>query len=121
VPILDADGRLIGFPWSRSRHHRAPTAEAERVELERRLLHAQKLESLGVLAGGIAHDFNNMLMAVLGNLDLTLLELAPESPVRSGIELAIQAARRATGLTRQMLAYSGEGDSWSPAWISTTR
>ena len=55
-------------------------ADEERLELERRLLHAQKLESLGVLAGGIAHDFNNLLMAVLGNLDLALLTLPPGSP-----------------------------------------
>ena len=84
-------------------------AEAERLEMQRRLLHAQKLESLGVLAGGIAHDFNNLLMAVLGNLDLALMDLPPSSPARASIEPAVQASRRATDLTREMLAYSGKG------------
>jgi PAS domain S-box-containing protein len=84
-------------------------AEQERLELERRLLYAQKLESLGILAGGIAHDFNNLLMAVLGNLDLALRKVSPVSPARTNIEQSAQAARRATDLTRQMLAYSGKG------------
>ncbi len=83
--------------------------EQERLELERRLLHAQKLESLGLLAGGIAHDFNNLLMAVLGNLDLALRKLSPVSPASTNIEQSAQAARRAADLTRQMLAYSGRG------------
>ncbi len=84
-------------------------AEQKRLELERRLLHAQKLESLGILAGGIAHDFNNLLMAILGNLDLALLSIPPGSPARTNIEQSAQAARRASDLTRQMLAYSGRG------------
>jgi signal transduction histidine kinase len=82
-------------------------AEQARLEMERQLLHAQKLESLGVLAGGIAHDFNNLLMAILGNLDLALMDLSPVSPARSSIEQSAIAARRAADLTRQMLAYSG--------------
>jgi two-component system, cell cycle sensor histidine kinase and response regulator CckA len=84
-------------------------AEAERFELERQLLHTQKLESLGILAGGIAHDFNNLLMAILGNLDLALLNASQVSPARVNIERALQATRRATDLTRQLLAYSGKG------------
>jgi signal transduction histidine kinase len=84
-------------------------SEKERLELERRLLHAQKLESLGILAGGIAHDFNNLLMAIQGNLDLALGNLSPVAPARVNIEQSVQAARRATDLTRQMLAYSGKG------------
>jgi signal transduction histidine kinase/DNA-binding NarL/FixJ family response regulator len=84
-------------------------AEAERLELERRLLHGQKLESLGVLAGGIAHDFNNLLMAVLGNLDVALQDLPSGSPAGPSIDQAVRATRRATDLTRQMLAYSGRG------------
>ncbi len=85
------------------------SAEAERLTLESQIQHSQKLESLGVLAGGIAHDFNNLLMAMLGNADLALLDLPPQSPVQSSL-LAIQSAgRRASELTNQMLAYSGRG------------
>jgi PAS domain S-box-containing protein len=84
-------------------------AEEERLEMERRLLHTQKLESLGILAGGIAHDFNNLLMTIMGNLDLALMKLPPPSPVRENIEHALQAAQRSANLTGQMLAYSGKG------------
>lgn len=83
--------------------------EQERLEMERRLLHAQKLESLGVMAGGIAHDFNNLLMAILGNLDLALLDMSPVSRSRTYIEHALSAGHKAADLTNQMLAYSGRG------------
>jgi PAS domain S-box-containing protein len=84
-------------------------AEESRVEMERRLLHSQKLESLGILAGGIAHDFNNLLAAIIGNLDIALMDLPEDSPAREDIEQALHASSRATDLTRQMLAYSGKG------------
>ena len=84
-------------------------AEEQKLDMERRLLHAQKLESLGVMAGGIAHDFNNLLMAILGNLDLARLDLSPVSRSRPFIDQALKAARRAADLTNQMLAYSGKG------------
>ncbi|MBI5593369.1 MAG: cache domain-containing protein [Deltaproteobacteria bacterium] len=112
---VEIDGRF--FTWRGQGVHVAAIrditdrkkAEEERLELERQLLHAQKLESLGVLAGGIAHDFNNLLMAVLGNLELALDDLSPVSLARSSIDQAVNAAKRASELTRQMLAYSGKG------------
>ncbi len=84
-------------------------AEEQKLDMERRMLHAQKLESLGVMAGGIAHDFNNLLMAILGNLDLARLDLSPVSRSRPFIDQALKAGRRAADLTNQMLAYSGKG------------
>jgi signal transduction histidine kinase/CheY-like chemotaxis protein/sensor domain CHASE-containing protein len=84
-------------------------AEEERRRLDAKLQEAQKLESLGMLAGGIAHDFNNLLTGILGNADLALLELSPESPSREELEQIRLAATRAADLTRQMLVYSGKG------------
>jgi two-component system cell cycle sensor histidine kinase/response regulator CckA len=82
---------------------------SEKRALEQQMLHAQKLESLGILAGGIAHDFNNLLTGILGSADLASRELPPLSPVRKGLDDVGTAARRAAELCRQLLAYSGKG------------
>lgn len=84
-------------------------AEQQKLELERQLQHADKLKSLGVLAGGIAHEYNNLLAAIIGNLDLALMDLDAKSPVRTNLQEAAVAALRAGNLTQQMLAYSGRG------------
>ncbi|WCJ59021.1 PAS domain S-box protein [Fontisphaera persica] len=82
-------------------------AEQERLEMERKLLFSQKLESLGVLAGGIAHDFNNLLTAILGNLGMAMEEVPADSVAQSCLKAAEEAALRAANLSRQMLAYTG--------------
>jgi PAS domain S-box-containing protein len=83
--------------------------EEERRRLEMRMLHTQKLESLGVLAGGIAHDFNNLLTSMLGFASLALVELPEESVVCPMLRQIEKAALRAADLAGQMLAYSGQG------------
>jgi PAS domain S-box-containing protein len=84
-------------------------SEEERRRLESRMLHAQKLESLGVLAGGIAHDFNNLLTSMLGYASLATMQLPKESAALPMLREIENAARRAAELTQQMLAYSGRG------------
>ncbi len=83
-------------------------AEAERVNLERQMVQAQKLESLGVLTGGVAHDFNNLLVTIMGNSELALNRLADGSDARRYVGKAVDAAERASELTRQLLSYSGK-------------
>ena len=83
-------------------------AEATQRMLEERLQQARQFESLGMLAGGIAHDFNNLLTGILGNADLALADLAEDARASESVRLIEQAARRATELTRQLLAYSGK-------------
>jgi PAS domain S-box-containing protein len=77
--------------------------------LERRMVDAQRAESLGVLAAGLAHDFNNLLVAILGNADLALRELQPRAPGWVPLDNIRQASLRAAELTEQLLAYAGHG------------
>jgi two-component system cell cycle sensor histidine kinase/response regulator CckA len=83
--------------------------EKSRRELEAKIQHNQRLESLGVLAGGIAHDFNNLLAVVMGHAGLALPQIPEGSSARTSIEEVISAAKSAAQLTQQMLAYSGRG------------
>ena len=85
-------------------------AEEHRRRLELQIQHAQRLESLGVLAGGIAHDFNNLLTAIMGNASIALSLLPPDfAEVRQSLDQVLAASHSAADLTRQMLAYSGRG------------
>jgi PAS domain S-box-containing protein len=78
----------------------------ERRVLEERLMHSEKIESVGRLAGGIAHDFNNLLTAILGYTELLLAHHGPDDPDRNDLEEIQRAGRRAAGLTQQLLAFS---------------
>lgn len=82
-------------------------AEEEHRFLEAQVQHAQKLESLGLLAGGIAHDFNNIMQIILANVNLLQKILSDADESHPFIENIKKSIARATSLTRQMLAYAG--------------
>jgi signal transduction histidine kinase/ActR/RegA family two-component response regulator len=68
------------------------------------MLRSARLEAVGRLAGGVAHDFNNLVMIITGYSDLLLETATPET--RPHVEEIKRAGSRATGLTRQLLAFS---------------
>lgn len=107
--IYGADGRLDIFEGLAIDITAQKRAESARLELERKLLEGQKLESLGLLAGGIAHDFNNLLSTVLGNANLARFTLPAGSEADGQLGAIETAALRAAELCRQMLAYAGKG------------
>jgi PAS domain S-box-containing protein len=74
--------------------------------LEQQLVHAQKMEAIGRLAGGVAHDFNNILTVILGTANMMIEGLDHTHPLHYEAEQILQAAERATRLTRQLLAFS---------------
>ena len=101
-------GQTLGLGTAFDITDRVAAVES-RIELERRMLESQRLESLGLMAGGVAHDFNNLLTIILGNASLALDEAEPGSALHTALGAIASTAHRAADLTRQMLAYSGRG------------
>jgi two-component system cell cycle sensor histidine kinase/response regulator CckA len=101
VPILGRDGGLLGFRG-------VDRDVSERLRLEERLRHAEKMEAIGQLAGGVAHDFNNQLAGILGFAELIEQRVA-EPAVRRHARCIITAAQRSADLTRELLAFARKG------------
>ena len=92
---IDSGGIIIMFE---------DVTEARAMEAE--LRHAHKMEALGQLAGGVAHDFNNMLQIIQGYTQLLQEQVEGNEAAKKFTGEVLQAARRASSLTRQLLAFS---------------
>jgi two-component system, cell cycle sensor histidine kinase and response regulator CckA len=77
-------------------------------ELQAELQDARRMDAIGRVASEVAHDFNNLLMVISAYSELGLQTLYCDHPLRRNLEEILAAARRATELTRQLLA-SGRG------------
>ncbi len=98
APIKDREGNIIGTILV----FRDTT---EKQMLHDRLMRAERLESLGVLAGGIAHDFNNLLAGIFGYLEMAGME-NKDKVVGDYLQGAQQVYKRTVDLTRQLLTFS---------------
>ena len=86
-------------------------AQADSEQLQAQLYEGQRLEALGHLAGGVAHDFNNVLAVILnfaGFVSEALTSGSEAELLAAGrdVEQIQRAAERASGLTRQLLAFA---------------
>jgi len=81
----------------------------EKELMEKEIIKARNIESLGLLAGGIAHDFNNILTAIIGNIELARLTIDQSSRAYTLLGDAEKAVLRAKDLTRQLLTFAKGG------------
>ncbi len=83
----------------------------DRERMQEEVLKLRKLESVGRLAGGIAHDFNNLLTGIMGNIEVAVLRLGPQSKkANTNLEKALKASRRAADLTQKLLTFAKGGE-----------
>jgi PAS domain S-box-containing protein len=81
----------------------------ERKQLEKGLIQAQKMESIGTLAGGIAHDFNNLLMGIQGHASLMLIDTDSSHLNFEHLKGIEEYVKRASDLTKQLLGFARGG------------
>lgn len=98
--LLSSNKKIITETKERKR------IEKERASLEEQLQHAQKMDAVGRLAGGIAHDFNNLLFVILGYTEEFINKLDKKDTRMEELEEISEAAKRASYLTKQLLAFS---------------
>ena len=79
-------------------------SEAKRLRAQ--LMHAQKMEAVGLLAGGVAHDFNNLLTVIQGFADLVLSDKGQDHPDYDDLQRIAQSARKGADLVHSLLAFS---------------
>jgi signal transduction histidine kinase len=104
--IFDDDGNPIRRIGTNRDVTEVRATEERQRELERQLLHSQKLEALGTLAGGIAHDLNNTLMPILALSELMMRQMPEGSSEREDLETVVQASRHGRDLVQRILAFS---------------
>ncbi len=82
-----------------------------REQMQDEVLKLRKLESVGRLAGGIAHDFNNLLTGIMGNIEISTFQLAPEQKnILGNLTKALNASKRAADLTQKLLTFAKGGE-----------
>ena len=84
-------------------------SEIERQELREKLVRAQRMESLGVLAGGVAHDLNNILGPLVAYPELIRMKLPSDSPVINQISKMENSAQRASEIVQDLLTMARRG------------
>jgi len=81
----------------------------EKKKMEAKIIHAQRIDSIGNLAGGIAHDFNNVLTSILGSTAIMKRKMKKSDQWFRYAEIIETGAKRGASLTRQLLTFARKG------------
>jgi signal transduction histidine kinase len=81
-------------------------SELKRLDLERKLLHRERIATIGTLAGGVAHEFNNIMTPILLYSQVLLQDVPEDSSTARDLKRIIAAAHRARSLVTRILTFS---------------
>jgi PAS domain S-box-containing protein len=81
-------------------------AEDEKKKLEIQLQHAQKMESMGIVASGVAHNFRNILTGILANNQLIMMRSEGRPEVQKHVKWIDNAVKKGSHLVDGLVQFS---------------
>ncbi len=79
---------------------------SEIVSLEKQLIQAEKLATIGHLASGLAHEIGTPLNVIHGRAEYMMQRVRQEDPLKKNLEKIISQIDRITKIVRQLLNYA---------------
>lgn len=104
--VYNDDGAIKGLIYSGMDITNKIQIEKERQIVEEKIRHTQQLESVGILTKGIAHDLNNLLVGIIGNADLAMTEITPDSTASYYLKEIVRISKELSHLTQELLTYA---------------
>jgi len=98
APLTGADGEAVGRVWIGR-----DVTKLRRVE--KSLVQAERLSSLGEVVAGVAHELNNPLSGVLGYAELLRPHVTDPDRLRD-LELIVQSAERCERIVYNLLSFA---------------
>ena len=78
-------------------------ADQEKVELQKQLAIANKMETLGLMAGSVAHDLNNILSGIVTLPEILLMQMGDDDEYRDTIQTIKQAGQDAASVVSDLI------------------
>jgi signal transduction histidine kinase len=98
--------------------HKRQIAQDKALKTQKKLHHAQKLQSIGTLTSGVAHEFNNLLQPIMMHAEEILEEMEEDDGLRDDVRRILDSSERARELVSKILAFSREPDEDSGQPVS---
>ncbi|WNG32577.1 HAMP domain-containing protein [Archangium violaceum] len=95
-----AHRELLGFNEQLAAQVEERTRELKQTQAQ--LSRSQRLAAMGDMAAGMAHEMNNPLAAILGNVQLMLMDLPEEDPSRRMLNTVHHQAQRIATIVREL-------------------